>query len=246
MSTFQFVSENEKFGSPAPSVPSVAPPPAAAPAATPPTKYRKNFRWGEYIPAEQNPTLNARSTAAEVSISHLKITKEQPDESDSGSGVVDTSPVAGAAFSMPPIVDHIYSLDDPTQLQASAVLESSLVTAGLSSGVAIPMAQRGIPAPARYFIYVLAGMIIISGIPSMIARSMTKLLEVGRDTLGHPSRHVSRMPSSQCVEIKFCAFAVISITTRAAKRPTSVVSPPFLSIHPYMLSHLLNYGTAQL
>ncbi|KAJ7753948.1 hypothetical protein DFH07DRAFT_744208 [Mycena maculata] len=117
MSTFQFVSENEKFGSPAPSAPSAAPHPAAATAGPPPTKYRKKFRWGEYIPAEQNPTLNACSTTAEVPISYLKIMKEQRE-------LIDTMyhPVAGAAFSTPLIVDHIYSLDNPTQLQASAVM----------------------------------------------------------------------------------------------------------------------------
>jgi hypothetical protein len=110
MSTFTFLSENEKFGAP--------PATAAATAATgPPPTYRKKFRWGSYVPPDQNPALNARSTAAAVPISHLKINDEQR-----ASIKAMYHPESSASFPTPPIVDHIYALDDDSQLQASAVM----------------------------------------------------------------------------------------------------------------------------
>ncbi|KAJ7217671.1 hypothetical protein GGX14DRAFT_597301 [Mycena pura] len=114
MATFTFLSENDKFGAPNAKPPSdgaaTAPPPAA--------KYRKKFRWGEYVPPADNPTaLNARSTAAEVPISHLKISAAQRE-------LVEAmyNPTFSRSFLVPPIVDHIFSLDDEAQLRASAIM----------------------------------------------------------------------------------------------------------------------------
>jgi hypothetical protein len=79
---FTFVSENEKFttlvaAAAGAHTAHAAAATAPAPATAPNTKYCKHFRWGEYIPPDQNPALNARSMVSEVPISHLKILAEQ-------------------------------------------------------------------------------------------------------------------------------------------------------------------------
>jgi hypothetical protein len=86
-------------------------------ASTTASKYRKNFRWGEYVPPTQNLTLNARSAAAEVPISHLKISAAQRT-------LIETMyhPTGSTSFPTPPIVDHIFPLDSEAQLRASAIM----------------------------------------------------------------------------------------------------------------------------
>jgi hypothetical protein len=104
MSTFTFVSENDIFSTGA----------ATGPPQPPTERYRKNFRWGGYVAPDQNNPLNARSTAAEVPISHLKITPKQRQYIAAMYHLA-----SGASFPTPPIVDHIYGLGDDAQLQAS-------------------------------------------------------------------------------------------------------------------------------
>ncbi|KAJ7163104.1 hypothetical protein C8R46DRAFT_1221901 [Mycena filopes] len=114
MPAFTFQSENEKF-TPTHTNGEV---PASSDHGN--TKYRKNFRWGEYVPAApaaQKPALNARSAAAEVSISHLKISPEQRKLIDAM-----YHPAAGDSFEVPPIVDHIFTQDINAQVQASAIM----------------------------------------------------------------------------------------------------------------------------
>ncbi|KAJ7486926.1 hypothetical protein FB451DRAFT_1391789 [Mycena latifolia] len=115
MASFTFISENETFGSAAPASNA---PPSVGESAPPPNNYRTNFRWGgEYIPPHQNPTLSARSTAAAVPISHLKITADQRRVIESM-----YNPGPTTSFPVPPIIDNTFQLDTDSQLRASGIM----------------------------------------------------------------------------------------------------------------------------
>ncbi|KAF8198889.1 hypothetical protein K438DRAFT_1966859 [Mycena galopus ATCC 62051] len=111
MFEFPFLSENNKFRPQSATTPTVGPPP-------PPNKYSKSFRWtGQYAALDETPALNARSTAAQIPISHLKISTDQRKLIEEM-----YHPTASALIPTPPLMDYIYSLDDASQLQASAVM----------------------------------------------------------------------------------------------------------------------------
>ncbi|KAJ7845401.1 hypothetical protein B0H14DRAFT_3683866 [Mycena olivaceomarginata] len=112
--SFNFFSENDKFGDPSHTTLG-----AAGPAPPPPTdNYRRSFRWaGQYAPPDENPALNARSTASQVPISHLKISPKQRKRIEEM-----YHPVTTASFATPPLIDCIYTLDDTSQLEAAGVM----------------------------------------------------------------------------------------------------------------------------
>ncbi|KAJ6465380.1 hypothetical protein C8R45DRAFT_1106997 [Mycena sanguinolenta] len=113
MSTFTFFSENDKFGDP-----SHASTLAAGPAPPPTNKYKKRFHWaGQYAPSDEHLGLNARSTASELPISHLRISPEERKRIEEM-----YRPVRTASCATPPLVDCIYTLDDTSQLEAAGVL----------------------------------------------------------------------------------------------------------------------------
>jgi hypothetical protein len=112
--SFNFFSENDKFGDPSHTTLG-----AAGPAPPPPTdNYRRSFRWaGQYAPPDENPALNARSTASQVPISHLKISPTQRKRIEEM-----YHPVTTASFATPPLIDCTYTLDDTSQLEAAGVM----------------------------------------------------------------------------------------------------------------------------
>ncbi|KAJ6603082.1 hypothetical protein B0H10DRAFT_2440607 [Mycena sp. CBHHK59/15] len=140
----------------APSISATAPDAPDAAAAPSGTKYRKNLRWGKYVPPDENPVLNARSTAAEVPISHLKITPEQQDAIHAM-----YHPQSSFSFAVPPIVDYIYSFDPDSQLKASgdspiSPPDPSSDLIALSLGTHLGFERRGIEAVRDVFEGLLA------------------------------------------------------------------------------------------
>ncbi|KAJ7080395.1 hypothetical protein B0H15DRAFT_856996 [Mycena belliarum] len=111
MPTFTFQSENEKHGAADTNIP-----PPAAPGTA---RYKKRLRWAEHTPASDKPALNARSTAAEVPLLHLKISPEQRVLIEA---MYHCCPVADDTSDAPRIEDHIFGLDSGAQLQASAIM----------------------------------------------------------------------------------------------------------------------------
>ncbi|KAJ6565954.1 hypothetical protein DFH09DRAFT_1314736 [Mycena vulgaris] len=118
MAEFTFVSENKNFGIPSPST---APPPTAVP---PPAQYKK-IKFGAYEPGHSKNALNARSLASDVRLAQLKVSDAQRVLIESMYAIN-----ASNSFIMPPIVDHIFSMDSNGQLQASAVLAQHSLDVG--------------------------------------------------------------------------------------------------------------------
>ncbi|KAJ7873629.1 hypothetical protein B0H14DRAFT_3558330 [Mycena olivaceomarginata] len=111
MSTFIFSPENNNISDATLAAGPSAPPPANA--------YGKNLRWaGQYTPRHEKPApLNARSTASQIPISHLKVSPEQRKSIEEM-----YRPATPTSFATPSLADCIYALDDASQLEAAAVM----------------------------------------------------------------------------------------------------------------------------
>ncbi|KAJ7209277.1 hypothetical protein GGX14DRAFT_632566 [Mycena pura] len=92
--------------------------PSSTSANAPSAAYGKKIRWAAHDSQQQkNPHLSARTTAAVIPTSHLKVTHGQRNAIDA----MYQSDTA-ASFPEPPIVDHDFLLDSDGQLQAAALM----------------------------------------------------------------------------------------------------------------------------